>query len=284
MKHAETASTLNKSTGAVASEMGTTKFDYSGETVVVTGASSGIGRAIATRFGQAGATVVVADRSEEPKAEDAELTTHELIREQGGDAEYVETDVSNYNELQELMNTVRDFGGVDVMVNNAGVQHPEDFRTVSPEALDKLYSVNVRGMFFGTQLAANDMIDRDVEGSVVNIASISSTDAQHDQVQYDATKGAIKMLTQGAALELAEFGIRVNAVAPGQIATEFEDGWTEEAQKMAEEGGEGFLKPVPLGRAGFPEDNAAPALFLASNDAGYITGELLYVDGGWTAI
>jgi NAD(P)-dependent dehydrogenase (short-subunit alcohol dehydrogenase family) len=264
--------------------MGSTRFDYSDDTVIVTGASSGIGRAIATRFGEAGATVVVADHSPEPKAEDAELTTHERIEEDGGDAAYVDTDLSNYDDIENLMAETREYGGVDVLVNNAAVQHPEDFRTVDPEALEKLYSVNIKGMFFGTQVAANDMIDRGVEGNVVNVASISSEDAQHDQVQYDATKGAIKMLTRGAALELAEYGIRVNAVAPGQIATEFEEGWSEEAQELAAEGGEGFLKPVPLGRAGFPEDNSGPALFLASEDASYVTGELLYVDGGWTAI
>lgn len=105
-------------------------------------------------------------------------------------------------------------------------------------------------MFFGTQVAANDMIDRDDPGNVVNIASISSEDAQHDQVQYDATKGAIKMITRGAALELAEYDVRVNAVAPGQIATEFTEGWSDEARDAAGEGG--FLKPVPLERAGSP--------------------------------
>ncbi|MFC6724938.1 SDR family NAD(P)-dependent oxidoreductase, partial [Halobium palmae] len=233
--------------------MGTTRFDFSDDTVIVTGASSGIGRAIATRFGRAGATVLVADHSADPNSEDAELNTHELIEEEGGEAAYVETDVSNLNDIESAIGEAREYGGVDVLVNNAAVQHPEEFRTVSPDALDKLYNVNVRGMFFGTQVAANDMIERGVEGNVVNVASLSAEDAQHDQVQYDATKGAIKMITRGAALELGEYGIRVNAVAPGQIATEFEEGWSEEAQEKAGEGGEGFLKPVPLGRAGFPE-------------------------------
>lgn len=264
--------------------MGSVSYDYGGETVVVTGGSSGIGRAIARRFGRAGATVLIADRTPEPKDEDADRPTHEVIREDGGTAEYVSTDVSNYNDLDSVVQGAREYGGVDVMVNNAGVQHSEDFLSVSPEAFDELHHVNARGVFFGTQIAANDMIDRGVSGNVVNIASISSTDAQHDQVQYDSTKGAIAMITRGAALELAEYDIRVNAVAPGQIATEFTEGWSEEARRMA--GGEetGFIKPVPLGRAGTPEDNAGPVLFLASEDAGYVTGELLYVDGGWTAI
>lgn len=262
--------------------MGTTTFDFTDETVIVTGASSGIGRAIALRFGSAGANVLVADHSPEPKAEGESVQTHELIDQGDGTAEYVETDVSNYDDLQNAMDVARDHGGVDVMVNNAAVQHAEDFRTVSPDALDELYEVNIWGMFFGTQVAANDMINRGDPGNVVNIASISSEDAQHGQVQYDATKGAIKMITRGAALELAEYDVRVNAVAPGQIATEFTEGWSDEARNAAGEGG--FLKPVPLERAGSPEDCAGAALFLATEDADYVTGELLYVDGGWTAI
>jgi NAD(P)-dependent dehydrogenase (short-subunit alcohol dehydrogenase family) len=130
-------------------------------------------------------------------------------------------------------------------------------------------------VFFGCQAADNDMIDRGEGGAVINTASISSNFAQHGQVQYDATKGAVRMITRGAALELAEHDIRVNAVAPGQIATEFLEGWTEEAQEGD------FLKPVPQGRAGRPEDVAGAALYLASEQAGYTTGELLHVDGGW---
>lgn len=262
--------------------MGTAAFDFSGETVIVTGGASGIGRAIALRFGNAGATVLVADRRAEPKDADETAPTHDRIESEGGRAEYVETDVSDDDDLSRVVEVAREYGGVDVMVNNAAVQHPQDFRSVAPEALDALYEVNVRGAFFGTQIAANDMIDRGDPGNVVNIASISSEVAQHDQVQYDATKGAIKMITRGAALELAEYGVRVNAVAPGQIATEFVAGWTEEAHAAADEGG--FLKPVPLGRAGVPEDCAGAALFLATEDADYITGELVFVDGGWTAI
>lgn len=266
--------------------MGIVSYDFNGETTVVTGASSGIGRAIAQRFGQAGAAVVIADQRPEPKADDADRTTHELIEDEGGTAEYVETDVSNVDDLKNVIEAAREYGGVDVMVNNAGVQHVENFREVDPEAFDTLHHVNARGVFFGTQVAANDMIERDEPGNIVNIASISSTDAQHDQVQYDSTKGAIKMITQGTALELAEYDIRVNAVAPGQIATEFTEGWSEEAREMAGQraGENGFLKPIPLGRAGIPEDNAGASLFLASEDASYITGTLLYVDGGWTAI
>ena len=267
--------------------MGRVTYDFEGETVIVTGASSGIGRAIARRFGEAGAYVINADQREEPKADEEDRPTHEAIEEEGGRAEYVETDVSDPDALESVVEGAREYGGVDVMVNNAGMQNSGPFLDVEPDDFEQLHQVNAEGVFFGTQVAAADMIDRGEPGPIVNTASISSEDAQHDQVQYDSTKGAIKMITRGAALELAEYGIRVNAVAPGQIATEFTEGWSQEAQQAAGEGGgsdNGFLKPVPLGRAGFPEDLDGSYLFLASEEADYITGQLLYVDGGWTAI
>ncbi|EMA46147.1 SDR family NAD(P)-dependent oxidoreductase [Halococcus saccharolyticus] len=264
--------------------MGTASFDFSDETVIVTGGSAGIGRAIALGFGEAGATVVNADVREDPKMEGEDVPTHEKIEESGGTGEYVETDVSQPDEIESVVEAAREFGGVDVMMNNAAAQRPGTFLDVDQDTFDLLHDTNVRGYFFGTQAAAQDMIDRGEPGCIVNTASISSEVAQHDQVQYDSTKGAIKMITKGTALELAEHDIRVNAVAPGQIATEFTEGWSEEAQQAAGEGGEGFIKPVPLGRVGHPDDIAGAAQFLASDEASYITGDMVFIDGGWTAI
>jgi len=137
-------------------------------------------------------------------------------------------------------------------------------------------------VFFGCQAAAADMIDRGVEGTIVNTGSISSFLAQREQIQYDSTKGAIKMITRGAALELTDHDIRVNAVGPGQIATEFIDGWSDDAPAAA--ASDDLIKPVPAGRAGTPDDVAGAVLFLASDDAAYVTGEMLMVDGGWSII
>ena len=262
--------------------MGSLQFDFDGECVVVTGGSSGIGRATALAFGEAGAAVVNADLDPEPRDVDAGTPTHEVIEDAGGTAAFVETDVSEPDQLRELVAEAREYGGVDVMVNNAGLNAGEPFREASTESLDRMHAVNVRGVFVGTQAAAEDMIERGVEGCVVNTASISSNVAQPGQVGYDASKGAIRMITRGSALELAEHGIRVNAVAPGQIATEFTEGWTEEAHRMAAE--DEFLKPLPLGRAGVPEDVAPAILYLASDGAGYVTGHLLAVDGGWQVL
>ena len=256
--------------------MSSPDHDFEGRTVVVTGGSSGIGRAVATRFGEAGATVVVADVREDPKDVGEETPTHEVVRESGGDAAFVETDVSDPDDVASVVEAAREFGGVDVMVNNAGITAGGALLETDHTALDRLYGVNVRGTYVGMRAAARDMLERDDPGCIVNTASISSTLAQFGQVAYDASKGAVRMLTRGAALELGEHDIRVNAVAPGQIATEITEGWTEEAERE-----DAHLKPIPLGRTGRPEDVAGAALYLASDDAAYVTGELLHVDGGW---
>ncbi|MFB6173930.1 MAG: SDR family NAD(P)-dependent oxidoreductase [Halobacteriales archaeon] len=261
--------------------MGSAQFDFTDEVAVVTGGSSGIGRATALEFADAGATVVVADVRREPKDLGAETPTDERIVESGGEAEYVETDVSDPDEVAAVVEAAREFGGVDVMVNNAGLYRGGSVTDLDAADLDAMLGVNVRGVFAGTQAAARDMLDRDDPGAIVNTASISSSFAQHEQVGYDATKGAVRMLTRTAALELGGTGIRVNAVAPGQIATEFLEGWTEEAKTAAAGESEGFLKDIPMERAGVPDDVAPAVCYLASDAAGYTTGELLHVDGGW---
>lgn len=259
--------------------MSTTTHDFSGQTVVVTGGSSGIGRATALRFGAAGATVVNADVREEPKDVDAEMPTHERIERDGGEAVFIETDVSDPEQVVSVVTAAHEYGGVDVMVNNAAVLSETPFDEMDVSEFDTLWKVNVRGVFFGCQAAANDMLDRNTSGVLLNTASISSNLAQKGLTAYEATKGAIRMVTRSVALKLGEDDIRVNAVAPGAIATEFRPGLTEDTRRGVEE--DEFIKPIPLDRAGRPEDIAAGMVFLASDDASYITGELLHVDGGY---
>jgi NAD(P)-dependent dehydrogenase (short-subunit alcohol dehydrogenase family) len=257
--------------------MGQLNPDFSDDTVIVTGGASGIGRSVAQQFGEAGATVLVGDLREDPKGGGA--PTHELIEDSGGTAAFVETDVSSREDIATLVEAAHEYGGVDVMVNNAGMFIGGSILDVEPEEFEQIHNVNAKGIYFGTQVAANDMIERDDPGAIINTASISSHYAQFEQVQYDSTKGAVRMITRGAALELAEHGIRVNAVAPGQIATELDEGWSEVAAEKA--ANDELVKPVPMGRAGVPEDVAPAYLYLASDGAGYVTGELVFVDGGW---
>jgi len=259
--------------------MSSVKYDFQEETVIVTGSSSGIGRSIALAFGRAGATVIVADVREQPKDLDAEVPTHEKIEAEGGTAEYVQTDVTDKAQLKSVVEAARAYGGVDVMMNNAGVYLNEPFLEVAPADFERVHRVNAMGVFLGSQVAAADMIDRDDPGAIVNTASISSDVAQYDQVAYDSSKGAVRMITKGSALELSDYGIRVNAVAPGAIATEFYQGCTEDTIEGVKN--DDFIKTIPLGRPGYPDDIADAALFLASDAASYTTGELFPVDGGW---
>ncbi|PSP72217.1 short-chain dehydrogenase [Halobacteriales archaeon QS_3_64_16] len=256
--------------------MGSITGNFQHETVIVTGGSSGIGRAVALAFGEAGATVINADVRSDPKDLDSEAPTHEAIEAEGGVAEYVETDVSNPDQLEAVVRAAREFGGVDVMINNAGVHVSLEFREVSREDFETVQGVNSRGVFFGTQIAAEDMIERDEPGVVLNTASTTATDPEWEHSHYAATKGAIRMITRSAALELAQYDIRVNSVAPGPIATEITEGWSERAGESigSEE------DPTPPTRAGRPTDLAGAYLYLASEQADYVTGEHLQVDGG----
>ncbi|WP_123537661.1 SDR family NAD(P)-dependent oxidoreductase [Halosimplex salinum] len=258
--------------------MGSATYDFGDQTVVVTGGSSGIGRAVARRFGAAGATVVVADVRERPK--ESGPPTHEAIEDAGGRATFVETDVSDPGEVASVVEAAREFGGVDVMVNNAGIFRGAPLLDADPETFDRVYGVNARGVFAGMQAAARDMLDRGEPGSIVNTASISSELAQTEHAMYDASKGAVMMLTRVAALELAEHDVRVNAVAPGAVDT----GIGSDDDSESETDVIDVEKSAPMGRSASPEEVAGSYLFLASEDASYVTGHLLYVDGGYAVL
>lgn len=262
--------------------MRTVTFNFDDETVVVTGAASGIGRAIALEFGQAGATVIIADIREDPLDPAASVPTHEAITSSGGSAVFVESDVADPDDLTEVIDTADELGGVDVMVNNAGIIDRSSLLDATPEAFDRLWSVNVNGVLFGCQIAAADMIDRGEPGVIVNTASISSDLAMYDHVLYDATKGAVKMITRCAALDLSRHDIRVNAIAPGFTATNLSEGGPDALEDAVADGA--VVKPVPLGRAGQPEDLAPAVLYLCTDAASYVTGELFHIDGGYQVI
>lgn len=239
---------------------------------IVTGAGAGIGRAIALLFSEEGATVVVAEI-----LEGRGLETVSLIREKGNQALFIKTDVRDLNEIQRAVSqTVREFGRIDILVNNAGVLQYLPFVQVAEEDWDRIIDINLKGTFFFAQAAAKEMIRARRGGKIINMSSIASEVAIEFQSHYMASKGGVRMLTKGMALELAPYGINVNALAPGTIETEMTRQDLEDPTIREE-----ALEAIPLGRIGTPLDVARAALFLATDESDYITGEMIFVEGGY---
>ena len=236
---------------------------------IVTGASRGIGRACALRLAADGMTVVVNYSHSEAAA--AEVV--EKIKAAGGDALAVRADVSNPAEVNEMFKTVwKTYGQIDVLVNNAGIVRDEYLLMLTEENLDACLDLNIKGYLYCAQQAVLKMV-RKKSGVIINMSSVSSKMALAGQTVYSATKGAVNSMTQTMAKELAPYGIRVNAVAPGFIATEMIDALPEDKRAQ-------YLTEVPLGRFGTVEDVASVVSMLASDGASYMTGQTLVLDGG----
>jgi NAD(P)-dependent dehydrogenase (short-subunit alcohol dehydrogenase family) len=234
---------------------------FEGKIVLITGAGHGIGRAVAERFAAEGAKVVVND-IDEPRA-------HEVAQAIGGNA--IIADVSVKSQVDAMFDTiVGRFGTIDVLVNNAGDIKVERHFLDGDEAWwDHVLDVNLKGAFLCSHRAAKMMASKG-SGSIISMSSGGATKAHRGNVAYDASKGGIEAMTRAMALDLAPYGIRVNAVVPGVIRT------YDISDEAAKERG----KVVPLGYVGSAEDLAGPTVFLASDDARYITGTTLVVDGG----
>ena len=237
---------------------------------IVTGASSGLGLAIANKFLKEGAKVVFSDINEEKGNE---------IISQIDNAIFVKCNVSKSSEVNELIQkTVKEFGKLDIIVNNAGTATTASVDSMNDEDWQKVIDVNLTGVFYGVRAACKYMKDNDIKGSIINMSSILGTNGFNGAISYCAAKGGVNQVTRTAAMELAPLGIRVNSIAPGFIKTEM----TKEI--LANEEYKKFLESsTPLGYIGEPEDIANAALYLASDDSKYVTGTILYVDGGWTA-
>ena len=239
------------------------------KTALVTGASRGIGRAIALALASKGFAVALNYAG----SHDAAEAVKKEIEDAGGKAFTVQGDVSNSEEVDRIFKTVKDeFGGLDVLVNNAGINRDALLIRMKESNWDDVIATDLKSDFLTTKAAAAMMM-RKRKGSIINISSVVGIMGNIGQANYAAAKAGVIGLTKACAKEMAARNIRVNAVAPGFIETAMTDGIPEKIR-------EGMIASIPMGRMGQPEDIARAVCFLASDDASYITGQVLVVDGG----
>ena len=249
------------------------------KTAVVTGGASGNGRQISLEFAQFGANTVVADIESEPRREGK--PTHEKINDELDDVEatYVETDVTNKEDIAAAIEATEEFGGLDIMVNNAGVFRDEKFTEVTEDEFDWLMDINVKGVFFGSQLATEQMREQGRGGSIINLSSVAGLEGSAENVTYCTSKGAVRLMTYSVAGAVGGDDIRVNAIHPGLIDTNM---MTDDVPVIGSAGEEEARAAIPLGRFGQPEDVADAAVILASDLTSFVTGSSFVVDGGQT--
>ncbi|MFC1865612.1 3-oxoacyl-[acyl-carrier-protein] reductase [Chloroflexota bacterium] len=236
---------------------------------IVTGSGRGIGRAIALKLAEDGATVVINDISN--AAEDVAAEIHTV----GGKSRAVIADISSADEVNHMVETTMEaFGRIDILVNNAGIARDQLLLRMSEEEWDSVLKIDLKSVFLCTKAVARPMM-KQRWGRIISISSIVGLIGNPGQVNYAAAKAGIVGFTMSVAREMASRGITANAIAPGFIDTEM-------TQKLSEQQQQELMANIPLGRLGSPEDVASVACFLASEDAGYITGQVLTVDGGMT--
>jgi len=252
-----------------------TMFDLQHKVAVVTGAGSGIGAAIATLFARQGARTVVLDIN------DSAERTVETIGRAGGEAVPKRCNVANDADVDRVFREIgAEVGPVDILVNNAGIAHIGTIEQTSPDDLDRLYSVNVRGVYSCTRAALGPMLAQG-RGVILNMASIASLVGVPDRFAYSMTKGAVLTMTMSVALDYVKRGIRCNCICPARVHTPFVDGYLQAHYPGREEEMRRTLSEYqPIGRMGTPEEVAYLALYLCSDEAAFVTGQAYPIDGG----
>lgn len=246
---------------------------FKGKKAIVTGANRSIGQEIAVALAEQGADVVISYRSDEAGAK----ATIQKIKKHGRDATCFCADFSKSENIAIFVqNAIAFLGQVDILVNNAAMLSRELFFEVTPETMARVFQVNTVAPFYTLQLCAKNMVDNHIKGSIVNISSIAGSTTFPRGIAYASSKAAVNKFTQNSALELGQYGIRVNTISPGVVAS----GMNEETAQLNPQLWKEYHNKIPLMRTGTPADISNSALFLLSNDANWITGKIFEIDGG----
>jgi NAD(P)-dependent dehydrogenase (short-subunit alcohol dehydrogenase family) len=251
-------------------------FDLSDQVAIVTGSGRGLGAAIARGLAAAGASVMVCSRTQTEVDEMA----NDIIR-RGGKAAATVVDTRDRKSCQRMIDeTVARFGRLDVLVNNAGIDVIAPAEDLTDEGWEQVIGINLKGYFICSQVAARQMLRQGTGGSIINNSSICSIIGVHGLTVYSASKGGVNQLTRVMAVEWAPRGIRVNAIAPGYFENVMQGASDEHARSEKQKQ---VITFTPMGRRGRPEELVGPVVFLASGASSYVTGAVLFVDGGYTA-
>jgi glucose 1-dehydrogenase len=252
-----------------------------GKNVLVTGGSSGIGQAIAVRFAEYGANVAINYLRTPGEAADTEAQVHACtakVRQEGVRDVLVGGDVSKEDDVVRMVGeTVEQLGSLDILVNNAGIQISRPSHELMNGDFDKVIDVNLRGAFMCAREALKRFLDQGTAGSIINISSVHQVIPKPGYLGYSMSKGGMQNMTRTLALEYAKQGIRVNGVGPGATITPINRAWVDDPEKAAQ-----VAEHIPLRRAGTADEMAGVVCFLAGDEAAYITGQTLFVDGGLT--
>ena len=252
-----------------------------GKNILVTGGTSGIGQAIAVRFAEYGANVAINYLRQPGEAADTEEQVHACasrVQQEGVRDVLVQGDVSNEDDVVSMVaHAVSELDGVDVLVNNAGIQISRPSEELSSADFDKVLAVNLRGAFLCAREAIRHFIEAEKRGVIINVSSVHQLIPKPDYLGYSVSKGGMQNLTRTLALEYAGRGIRVNGIGPGATITPINRAWIEDPVKK-----EQVESHIPMARAGTADEMGGVACFLASDDAAYITGQTIFVDGGLT--
>ncbi len=242
---------------------------FTGKTALVTGGSQGIGKGIVDRFLNEGATVISSDIAFPGQA-------GELIQKSGSTLYETHCDVGDENDVKTMVDAISDqVGGIDILVSNAGIVHKEDFLDLDVADFDKVLRVNLRGVFLVGQAVARHMVAKGVKGSIINMSSINAVLSHPNLVGYVVSKAGVNQLTKSMALSLATKNVRVNGIGPGSINTEMFAAVMGDPSAKAK-----IMSRTPMGRPGEVDEIASAAVFLASEESSYMTGQTIYVDGG----